>query len=309
MVAVSEPEYGGKTPLQWVKELETQHRDVSLSVIVVMALVEIMKLSTASSTSEFAQKADTLARAFEELPYKPAAMKAGVELFKRPVNALSASDDDWRTGVFKGFEEQLADYQNFRERAADNGLPFVKDNAVILVHSYSRAVMLLLQKARKSNKRLKVFVTETRPTPSGTKAVVELRQADIRAELILDSAVGAIMAKVDMVIVGAEGVVQNGGLINQIGTYQIAVVAKASNKPFYAVTEQYKFVRWFPLNQDDLPGEDRPDYFKYTDSADISPRNPHIDYTPPEYISLLFTNVGVLTPSGVSEELVKFYIS
>lgn len=66
----------------------------------------------------------------------------------------------------------------------------------------------------------------------------ELRAADIPAELIIDAAVGSIMDRVDFVLTGAEGVTQNGGIINQIGTYQIAVVAKAANKPFYTVTEQ-----------------------------------------------------------------------
>jgi translation initiation factor eIF-2B subunit alpha len=46
------------------------------------------------------------------------------------------------------------------------------------------------------------------------------------------------MDKVDMVFVGAEGVVENGGVINQIGTYQIALVAKALGKPVYAVAER-----------------------------------------------------------------------
>ncbi len=76
---------------------------------------------------------------------------------------------------------------------------------------------------------------------------------DIPAQMILDAAVGYFIEKVDMVLVGAEGVVENGGLINQIGTYQIAVVAKAAKKPFYAIAESFKFVRLFPLNQFDLP--------------------------------------------------------
>jgi translation initiation factor eIF-2B subunit alpha len=56
-----------------------------------------------------------------------------------------------------------------------------------------------------------------------------------------------------MILVGAEGVVESGGIVNQIGTYQIAVVAKAARKPFYAVVESFKFARLFPINQYDLP--------------------------------------------------------
>jgi translation initiation factor eIF-2B subunit alpha len=54
----------------------------------------------------------------------------------------------------------------------------------------------------------------------------------------------------DLISVGAEGVVRNGGLINQIGTYPIAVMAKVAKKPVYCVCESYKLVDVFPLNQD-----------------------------------------------------------
>ena len=131
--------------------------------------------------------------------------------------------------------EQFASH---REKAAEKGLRFIKDddvgthlsisyhqtsthipvaNQVILVHSYSRVVMKLLHRASQTSKRFKVFVTESRPSGSGEKVVRELRQANIPAELISDAAVGYVIEQVDYVIVGAEGVTQNGGVINQVG--------------------------------------------------------------------------------------------
>jgi len=44
-------------------------------------------------------------------------------------------------------------------------------------------------------------------------------------------------------------------LLLQIGTFSIAIAAKAMNKPLYVVAESFKFVRLFPLNQHDLPDE------------------------------------------------------
>jgi translation initiation factor 2B subunit (eIF-2B alpha/beta/delta family) len=58
-----------------------------------------------------------------------------------------------------------------------------------------------------------------------------------------------MLCRVDLVLVGAEGVVENGGVINKLGTYQIALCAKALNKPFYVAAESYKFARLYPLNQ------------------------------------------------------------
>lgn len=47
------------------------------------------------------------------------------------------------------------------------------------------------------------------------------------------------MEKVDFVLVGSEAVVESGGLINAVGSNQIAIIAKAANKPFYALAERY----------------------------------------------------------------------
>lgn len=145
-----------------------------------------------------------------------------------------------------------------------------------------------------------------------------LRPAGIPCHLVLDCAVGYYIQKMDMVLVGAEGVVENGGLINQVGTYQISILAKEANKPFYALAESYKFVRLFPLNQYDLPsvlssssellsGAKALLNQSSTSTNDMDPHHPLVDYTPPSGITLLFTDLGVLTPSGVSDELIKFY--
>jgi len=59
----------------------------------------------------------------------------------------------------------------------------------------------------------------------------------------------------DYVIVGAETVVENGGIINRVGTYTLALCANALKKPLYTVAEHFKFYRSFPLRQKDLPDE------------------------------------------------------
>ena len=91
----------------------------------------------------------------------------------------------------------------------------------------------------------------------------------------------------------------------------VAVMAKAANIPFYAVAESHKFVRFFPLNQHDLPSHISGNllFTEPTEDFDqlLEPNHPSVDYTPPAYITLLFTDLGVLTPSGVSDELIKLY--
>jgi translation initiation factor eIF-2B subunit alpha len=87
----------------------------------------------------------------------------------------------------------------------------------------------------------------------GSAIVAMLRERGVPVATIPESAVAYAMGKVTMVLVGAEGVVENGGIISRLGTYQMGVLAKAAGKPFYVVAESHKFVRLYPLSQFDLP--------------------------------------------------------
>jgi len=108
---------------------------------------------------------------------------------------------------------------------------------VILTHSYSRVVMQTLTSLAQT-KRISVYVTESRPAGLGLKTHSELLEAGIPSTLVLDSAVAYTLPRCDMVLVGAEGVAESGGVINAIGTYQIALIAKALGKPFYCAAER-----------------------------------------------------------------------
>jgi translation initiation factor eIF-2B subunit alpha len=134
----------------------------------------------------------------------------------------------------------------------------------------------------------------------------ELEKEGIECTLILDTAIGYIMESIDMVLVGAEGVVESGGIINRVGTFTMALCAREMKKPFYVLTESFKFSRLYPLNQRDLPNEYK--YSKKLDDKQLSKEHPLVDYTPPAYITLIFTDLGILTPSAVSDELIKLYL-
>merc|ERR1712063_237280 len=166
----------------------------------------------------------------------------------------------------------------------------------------------MLLEAAKSNKRFEVFVTESYPDRSGVLMCDELLRHNITCTLILDSAMGYIMDMVDLVLVGAEGVVESGGIINKIGTMTMASCAKNMNKPFYVLAESFKFVRLYPLNSRDLPKELVYPSSVLESKCDLMDHHPQVDYTPPGYITLLFTDLGILTPSAVSDELIKLYL-
>lgn len=192
-----------------------------------------------------------------------------------------------------------------------------------MTHGYSRVVLSVLRKAVRSDRRISVIATESRPQNNGVTLASRLAEEGIPVTLISDSAAAHMMDQVDLVFVGAEAVVENGGIINNMGTYQLALVAKAHNKPFYVAAETFKMTRDYPLNQQSIPIQtfapapqtsDVPapsvhsprTNTQQTDSLAVECHLPMLDYTPPQYITLLFTDLSVLTPSAVSDELIKF---
>ena len=105
---------------------------------------------------------------------------------------------------------------------------------------------------------------------------------------------------------------ENGGVVNHIGTFQAAILAQAFKIPFYVAAESYKFARRFPLNQSDYEQTRVPLAPCWSDTSESLSAAPETtsatcDYTPPSYITLLFTDLGILTPSAVSDELIKLY--
>ena len=191
-----------------------------------------------------------------------------------------------------------------RSKLASVGQSFISEGSVILVHGNSEAVILCLNKAIEAGKKFTVYVTESRTgcdekSSLGSTTCQLLTKMKIDHILITDSAVAFFMGKVDLVLVGAEAVVMNGGIINTIGCYPVALCAKNYNKPVYVAVETYKFSKNYPLRQEDavkLAG--------YSTQDTIQPK---VDYTPPEFLNLLFTDLGPLTTAAVSDVMMELY--
>lgn len=221
---------------------------------------------------------------------------------------------------------------------------FIANDSKILVHSRSMTVFACLKNAHEKKKNLFVYVTESRPDSSGRQMCDFLSREGIPNQLITDASIGIYLEKVDMVMVGAEGVCASGGILNKVGTYPMAICARAVNKPFYVVAESYKFIRLYPLNQSDVPSPTNrsrknsmqennnispaispnikltqtqlpsktnqflPDTSKLSAPASDQAIDDMLDYTPQAFITLILTDLGPLTTAAISDELMKVYL-
>lgn len=191
----------------------------------------------------------------EEDRLEKLSVETGCEMFKRYVliKANDISDPIKSINILKKRANKFAEETiKSKEKICKFGQDFIIDNTTILLHGYSRVVCSLLIYASKT-KRFKVIATEGRPDMHGKKIKSVLSKYNIPVELILDCCVSYYMEKIDSVFFGAACVSESGGIINKIGSYQIAIISKALNKPVYVVTESSKFVTLFPLSQFDIP--------------------------------------------------------
>eukprot|EP00355_Strombidium_rassoulzadegani_P009703 CAMPEP_0168621150 /NCGR_PEP_ID=MMETSP0449_2-20121227/7533_1 /TAXON_ID=1082188 /ORGANISM="Strombidium rassoulzadegani, Strain ras09" /LENGTH=219 /DNA_ID=CAMNT_0008662235 /DNA_START=447 /DNA_END=1102 /DNA_ORIENTATION=- len=173
---------------------------------------------------------------------------------------------------------------------AHNSQNVLRDGMTILVHGVSECVLNVLKSSHSKGVRIQVIFTQSAFDREEDRVLRMCNSHNIPCKLVKEAAIGLCMDQVDAVFVGAEVVLENGGIVNKLGTFTIALCAKSFNKPFYVFAESLKFLKNFPLQQDDifdLLDEDLEATAPRTDISNIS-----IDYTQPEYISNLFTDIG-----------------
>lgn len=284
-------------------------KDMTMPIAAIESLVTMLRIEQPGTSLELIKLVKENIATLKASISNAFSLSAGCDLFMRFVLRNTNLYSDWESCkkyLVENGELFVQRAKDSRNKLAEYGIPFIKDGDTILVHAYSRVVHQLLLKARKENLlRFKVIVTEARPSNQGFKMARLLRDADIPVEVIVDNAVGYVIHKVDKIVVGAEGVAESGGIINHIGTYQIGCLAKINNKPFYVVTESHKFVRLFPLSPSDLP--QKMSGLQESVKGDELSETQFVDFTSHEYITALVTDLGVLTPSAVSEELIKVW--
>lgn len=286
--------------------------DLAEAVAAIMALSSVIRSSEATTMMELEGELRDASNALKSWDASSISLSAGCDLFMRYVTRTSALEyEDFDAAKSRLIErgEKFGEISlKARKTIAMLSQDFIFDGCTILVHGFSRVVLEILKMAATNGKLFRVFCTEGRPDKTGLRLAKELAILEVPVKLLIDSAVAYTMDEVDMVFVGADGVVESGGIINMMGTFQTALVAHSMNKPMYVAAESYKFARLYPLDQKDLAPALRPIDFGVPIPSGVEVETSARDYTPPQYLTLLFTDLGVLTPSVVSDELIQLYL-
>ncbi|CAD6584545.1 MAG: translation initiation factor eIF-2B subunit alpha [Alectoria sarmentosa] len=307
----------------------------------VAAIESLIYLLSASPPSTIFETLSLLESATSELKGSvpnSIALSAGTDLFQRYListlqqgsaqyakskSKRSSSNGD---GDFKAIRAHLlANSRLFVQRAKESrgqiatvARRFVRDGCTVLTCGRSRVVAAVLSAAAEDGAKFRVVCAQDSYdalSNSSTDIVTELRRKDIPVATIPFVALATSLPHITFALVGAESVVENGGIISGMGTNQMGLLAKSAGKPFYVVAESHKFVRIYPLSGDDLPLGQKVLDFKTVGEEEEKEHEEGkrkaggeaVDFTPPDLITALVTESGVQTPSAVSEELIKIW--
>lgn len=160
-------------------------------------------------------------------------------------------------------------------------------------------------------KKIQVIADETRPVLQGARLTVwELMQDKIPVTLITDSMAGTLMrqGRIHLCIVGADRIAANGDVANKIGTYSVAVLARAHGIPFY-VAAPYSTIDLKTKSGADIPIEQRSpnEITTIHGSHPVAPAgvvvyNPAFDVTPADLITGIITERGVFKPGDLAAQ-------
>ncbi len=194
----------------------------------------------------------------------------------------------------------------------EHGASLIEDNFNILTHcnagelatsgDYGTAIGVI-KVAAEQGKKIHVYADETRPRLQGARLTAfELHQNNIPVTVITDNMAGWLLyqGKINCVIVGADRILKTGHVTNKIGTHSVAILANHYNVPFYVAAPKSTFDLKTDHKDVVIEERDRKEV-THIGSYQITPTgvpviNPAFDITPPDFVTAIITEKGILYP-------------
>ncbi|XP_067641460.1 translation initiation factor eIF2B subunit beta [Eurosta solidaginis] len=217
-----------------------------------------------------------------------------------------------REALLDHLQEMEIELETSSENICAQAEEHIHSSEVILTLGHSRSVENFLKRAVKKRQFLTIIIAECAPDCRGHNLAASLSSGNIEIIVIPDSAIFAMMSRVNKVIIGTHCVLANGGLRAACGSYTVALAAKHYSVPVIVLSPMYKLspVHLYSYEQDafNLVGC-AGDVIDYDSIASHSAKvySPIFDYVPPELVTLFISNIGGHAPSYVYRLLTELY--
>ena len=215
------------------------------------------------------------------------------------VNVLDLADKYPEKNLLKHFDEA-------QDKINKSVFKIIKNNSRIFTHCHSTNVINALVYAKKHGKHFEVFNTETRPLFQGHKTAKELAKSGIKVTMVADNAAGDILEKggtikkADLMLIGADALLNSGDIINKIGSNMFAEIAHYNKIPVYVIADSWKF------SKRNVKIEERAheEIWKYAPKH-IKIQNPSFETVKSRYITAIVSELGILKPKDFAKKARK----
>ncbi|XP_058423370.1 translation initiation factor eIF-2B subunit beta isoform X2 [Diceros bicornis minor] len=154
-----------------------------------------------------------------------------------------------QSNIIEAINELLVELEGTMENIAAQALEHIHSNEVIMTIGFSRTVEAFLKEAARKRK-FHVIVAECAPFCQGHEMAVNLSDAGIETTVMTDSAIFAVMSRVNKVIIGTKTILANGALRAVTGTHTLALAAKHHSTPLIVCAPMFKLSPQFPNEED-----------------------------------------------------------
>ncbi|MEZ3162612.1 ribose 1,5-bisphosphate isomerase [Halorubrum sp. RMP-47] len=213
------------------------------------------------------------------------------------------SVDRLRRSVVDASEAFVRQLDRAQEDLGRVGANRLADGDTVMTHCHSTDALACIEAAVEQGKSISAVVKETRPRQQGHITAEQLRDAGVPVTLIVDSAARRYLDEVDHVVVGADSIAADGGVINKIGTSGLAVNARERGVPIMTAAQTIK------LHPETLTGHtveiemrDEGEVIapeSRDEIGEIAVENPAFDVTPPRYMDAIVTEHGQFPPESI----------
>ncbi|OQV25373.1 Translation initiation factor eIF-2B subunit beta [Hypsibius exemplaris] len=219
-----------------------------------------------------------------------------------------------KTAIIDAINEFLSELETSVDNIAMQALEHIHSNEVIMTIGKSRTVEAFLKQAARKRK-FHVIIAEAAPFFHGHIMARSLanNKPPIPTTIITDSAIFAMMSRVNKVIIGTHTVMANGGLKSVSGSHTIALAAKHYSVPLVVCAAMFKLSPQYLCTYDQdafnkfVTPEDVMSYAEGEILSKVHLVNPVFDYVPPELVTLFISNIGGNAPSYVYRLLTELY--
>ena len=228
---------------------------------------------------------------------------------------------DLKDKISQSVDELSMELVTSADEISDQALEHIHATEVILTFGRSRTVEMFLKRAACKGRTFQVIVAEAAPFYSGHKLAKSLAQANIQTTVVTDSAIFAVMSRVNKVIVGTHSIMADGGLKALNGVYTVALAASHYSVPFIVAASMHKLTPQYytRANKEEFGCFVSPQEVLKGGSgggeglanakiaSKLHAQCPLFEYVPPDLVTLFISNMSGYAPSYVYRLLQELY--